>query len=110
TSYDGREAAPAAADPYWFYVDGKPLGHNQAVPGGRSVGVPGNLKLMWLAHKEHGKLPWAALFQPAIRLARDGYRITPRLYNFLAHFPLPMDAWGKSYLYDANGQAFAVGT
>lgn len=110
TSYDGREAAPAAADPYWFYVDGKPLKHNDAVPGGRSVGVPGNLRLMWLAHKEHGKLPWAALFQPAIKLARDGWQISPRLYNFIAHFPLPMDAWGKSYLYDAGGQAFPVGT
>ncbi len=109
TSYDGRETAPAAADPYWFYVDGKPLKHNDAVPGGRSVGVPGNLKLMWEAHKAHGKLPWARLFQPAIRLARDGWQISPRLYNFIAHFPLPMDAWGKSYLYDANGQALPVG-
>ncbi|WP_174275102.1 gamma-glutamyltransferase family protein [Sphingomonas bacterium] len=110
TSYDGREAAPAAADPYWFHVGGRPLSHSAAVPGGRSVGVPGNLRLMWLAHERHGKLPWARLFGPAIRLARDGYAITPRLHNFLANFPLPMDDWGRAYLYDAAGQARPVGT
>ena len=54
-----------------------------AVPGGKSVGVPGNLRLMALAHQRYGKLPWAALFEPAIRLARDGFEITPRLYNSL---------------------------
>jgi gamma-glutamyltranspeptidase/glutathione hydrolase len=110
TSYDGREAAPAAADPYWFYVDGKVLSHGAAIPGGRSVGVPGNLKLMWLAHQRHGKLPWARLFAPAIRLARDGYAITPRLHNFLASYQLPVDVWGRSYLYAADGQALPVGT
>ncbi len=110
TSYDGREAAPAAATPYWFYVDGKPLSHGAAVPGGRSVGVPGNLRLMALAHKEHGRLPWARLFQPAIKLARDGYAITPRLYNFLASYRLPIDDWGKAYLYDAQGKAKPAGT
>lgn len=110
TTYDGREAAPAAATPYWFYVNGQPLSHGAAVPGGRSVGVPGNLRMEALAHKEHGRLPWAKLFQPAIRLARDGYAITPRLYNFLASYRLPVDAWGKTYLYDAAGKAKPVGT
>jgi gamma-glutamyltranspeptidase/glutathione hydrolase len=110
TTYDGREAAPAAATPYWFYVNGQPLSHGAAVPGGRSVGVPGNLRMEALAHKEHGRLPWAKLFQPAIRLARDGYAITPRLYNFLASYRLPVDAWGKAYLYDANGKAKPAGT
>jgi gamma-glutamyltranspeptidase/glutathione hydrolase len=110
STYDGREAAPAAATPYWFYVDGKPLSHGAAVPGGRSVGVPGNLRMEALAHKEHGRLPWAKLFQPAIRLARDGYAITPRLYNFLASYRLPVNDWGKAYLYDATGKAKPVGT
>jgi gamma-glutamyltranspeptidase/glutathione hydrolase len=110
TSYDGREAAPAAATPYWFYVDGKPLSHGAAVPGGRSVGVPGNLRLMALAHKEHGRLPWARLFQPAIRLARGGFEMTPRLYNFLGSYRLPIDDWGKAYLYDAAGKAKPIGT
>lgn len=110
SGYDGREAAPAAADPYWFYVDGQPLDHGAAVPGGRSVGVPGNLKLMWEAHREQGRLPWARLFQPAIRLATQGYAISPRLANFLHSFKLPVDDWGRGYLYDANGQGLPVGT
>lgn len=110
SGYDGREAAPAAATPDWFYVNGQPLSHSDAIPGGRSVGVPGNLKLMWEAHLKHGKLPWARLFQPAIRLARDGYAISPRLGNFLKTYQLPVDDWGRRYLYDANGQGKPVGT
>ena len=110
TSYDGREAAPAAADPYWFYRDGKPMSYSQAVPGGRSVGVPGNLRLMAAAHKAHGKLPWARLFDPAIRLARDGFAITPRLYNFLGGYGRASEDWGRDYLYDAAGKPKPVGT
>ncbi len=67
---DGREAAPAAARPERFLAsDGKPLPFIQAWPGGRSVGVPGNIRLMALVHKRWGKLPWAQLFAPAIRHA-----------------------------------------
>src|SRR3954469_552992 len=80
STYDGRETAPHAATPTWFFgPDGKPLSHEAAVPGGRSVGVPGNISLMALVHERHGKLPWAKLFGPAIRLARDGFAITPRM-------------------------------
>jgi gamma-glutamyltranspeptidase/glutathione hydrolase len=64
---DGRETAPKAAGPQWFYVNGQPLPIVEAIPGGRSVGVPGNLRLAALAHAHHGKLAWRALFQPAIR-------------------------------------------
>ena len=56
-TFDGREEAPMAAGPTWFYVDGKPLPIGEAIPGGRSVGVPGNVRMMALAHAEHGKLP-----------------------------------------------------
>ena len=76
---DAREAAPAAATDRWFYgPDGKPLSHSDAVPGGRSVGVPGALRGMALAHAQGGRLPWARLFQPAIRLARDGWIVSSR--------------------------------
>jgi gamma-glutamyltranspeptidase/glutathione hydrolase len=83
---DGRETAPAAAGPRWFEVDGKVLTVPQAIPGGRSVGVPGNVALMAEAHRRHGKLPWRRLFGPAIRLARDGFAISPRLRQFLDRY------------------------
>ncbi len=79
-SIDGRETAPAAARPDRFMgPDGKPLPFMQAWPGGYSVGVPGNLRLAWDAHEKWGKLPWADLFQPAIRLAEDGFEVRQRL-------------------------------
>jgi gamma-glutamyltranspeptidase / glutathione hydrolase len=77
---DGREKAPSAANPTRFVgTDGKPLPFLQAFPGGLSVGVPGNIALMAKAHKKWGKLKWAALFAPAIRLAENGYPVTPLL-------------------------------
>ncbi len=82
---DGRETAPASATPNLFVgADGKRLDFRSAVPGGRSVGVPGNMALMAMAHRKSGKLPWARLFQPAIRLAENGYDVTPRLAGALA--------------------------
>lgn len=82
TTIDARETAPHAATPRWFYAaDGTPLSHADAVPGGRSVGVPGALRGMALAHRQSGRLPWARLFQPAIRLARDGFAASPRFRN-----------------------------
>ena len=113
SSYDAREAAPAAADARWFYgPDGKPLPMRQAVPGGRSVGVPGELRLMEIAHERHGKLAWRKLFGPATRLARDGWAISPRFNNFLTRMPATgfFDAWARGYLYTPEGQAKPVGT
>ena len=79
---DGRETAPAADTSRLFLgPDGQPLPFAQAFPGGRSVGVPGNVRLLAQAHKRWGKLPWKALFQPAIRLAEQGYAATPPLVN-----------------------------
>jgi gamma-glutamyltranspeptidase/glutathione hydrolase len=81
---DGRETAPASASPSLFLTaDGKPMSFRDAVPGGRSVGIPGNMALMQSAHRKWGKLKWADLFQPAIKLAEDGYLVTPRLANTL---------------------------
>jgi gamma-glutamyltranspeptidase/glutathione hydrolase len=111
-SYDGREAAPAAANPQWFFRDGHPLDHGAAVPGGRSVGVPGNLALAALAHRQHGRLPWARLFAPAIRLARDGFAVTPRLNATLAMAKgiAGLDPAGRALWFDANGAPLAVGS
>ena len=83
---DARETAPMAATPRWFYTaDGKPMSHSEAVPGGRSVGVPGALRGMALAHAKGGKLPWARLFGPAIRLANTGWRLSPRFVTGFAN-------------------------
>ncbi|ABC64656.1 gamma-glutamyltransferase [Erythrobacter litoralis] len=80
TSYDGRETAPAGATPDWFLgEDGEPLPGREAVLSGLSIGVPGNIDVARRAHDEHGKLPWATLFEPAIRLAREGFVLNPRL-------------------------------
>lgn len=109
---DGRETAPKAATPQWFYADGKPLPYRDAIPGGRSVGVPGNLRLAALAHNGKGRLSWRTLFQPAIRLAREGFEITPRLRAILAAASRTgaLDPEARALFYGADGQPLAVGT
>jgi len=82
--YDGRETAPAAATPDQFMKLGKPRDFLDAVTGGLSVGTPGVISMMAMAHAKHGTLPWATLFQPAIDLAEKGFPISPRLYTALA--------------------------
>ncbi|MDP5277840.1 gamma-glutamyltransferase family protein [Sphingomonas sp. DG1-23] len=107
TTVDGREAAPMAADSRWFYADGKPLGIRDAIPGGRSVGVPGTLRAMAMAHRRGGKLPWATLFEPAIRLARDGFAVTPRFNGALGRFRHG-DAAIRAIFYDPDGKPRAT--
>ena len=84
TSYDGRETAPMAANRNWFIGEnGEPLGYRDVVPGGRSVGVPGNIALARLVHEKYGTLDWASLFAPAVTLAREGFPMTQRLHDSL---------------------------
>jgi gamma-glutamyltranspeptidase/glutathione hydrolase len=84
-SLDGRETAPAAATPdYWLGPDGEAIEFYDAVLGGRSVGVPGTLKLMEALHARYGRLPWSELFAPAIALAEDGFPVSPRLAAAIA--------------------------
>ena len=111
-TFDGRETAPHAATPGWFLRDGQPMEFSDAQPGGKSVGVPGNVRMMGQAHQRYGKLPWAELFQPAIRLARDGFRVTPRLYNSLLKYPATgaLSAEARALFYGAGGQPKPVGT
>lgn len=86
--YDGRETAPAGASPTMFLApDGKPLGYREAVVSGMSVGVPGVVAMLELAHKEKGKLPWSDLFAPAIATARDGFAVSSRLAAWLQRIP-----------------------
>jgi gamma-glutamyltranspeptidase/glutathione hydrolase len=111
TTVDGRETAPMAADDHWFYgPDGKPLSHFAAVPGGRSVGVPGALRAMALAHARSGKLAWAKLFGPAIRLARDGFEVTPRLNNSLTQFSGHVDPAYRARFFGTDGKPLPAGS
>lgn len=112
STYDGRETAPAGATPTWFQSeDGTLPPFGQSVRSGLSVGVPGNIAAAALAHREHGKLPWAQLFEPAIRLARGGFEINPRLHDTLARLPdhAGFSAFGKALYYDAQGKPYPVG-
>jgi len=84
-AYDGRETAPMAADETLFLKeDGEPMGYVDAAFGGRAVGTPGTVAMLEMVHAEQGKLPWARLFAPAIRLAEEGFAISPRLHELLA--------------------------
>ncbi|WP_310534986.1 gamma-glutamyltransferase [Novosphingobium sp.] len=109
---DGRETAPAAAHPQWFYKDGKVLSFREAVPGGTSVGVPGNIALAAKAHRRNGKLKWSALFGPAIKLAREGWTITPRTSQFLdfAKGSAAFTPAGMAMFYGADGKPLPAGT
>jgi gamma-glutamyltranspeptidase/glutathione hydrolase len=110
TAYDGRETAPAAAKPDRFLgPDGKPLQFHDAVVGGKSVGVPGTLRLLELAHRQYGKLPWAKLFEPAIELAEHGFQVSPRLHTAIAGEKYLVQGRAHAYFFNADGSPLAVG-
>jgi gamma-glutamyltranspeptidase/glutathione hydrolase len=84
-TFDGRETAPAGAtEKLFLQADGTPMAFTQAQIGGRSVGTPGVLRALELAHRKHGRLPWARLFEPAIQLAEQGFPISPRLHLLIS--------------------------
>ena len=84
SAWDGRETAPAAATPDLFLRDGQPLPFFEAATGGRPVGVPGVLRMLEAAHRAHGRLPWAGLFDAAIAAAEEGFAVSPRLAAAIA--------------------------
>lgn len=110
-SYDGRETAPAAAKPDRFLgADGRPQGFVEAVVSGRSVGVPGVLRMLELAHRRHGRLAWGRLFEPAIRLAERGFPMSPRLHRLLeGERELRSSAAARALYYGADDRPKAVG-
>ena len=110
-AYDGRETAPANARPDRFVnAAGQPLGFVAAVVGGRSVGVPGLMRMLELAHRDHGALPWPLLFDAAIQHAREGFAVSPRLHALLAR-----DRWlrddheARTLFYGADGEPLPIG-
>ncbi len=111
SALDGRETAPAEADERLFLLpDGRTMPFMQAVAGGRSVGVPGAVRMLELAHRQHGRLSWASLFEPAIALAEQGFELGHRLHTQLAAFPeLRRDAQSAAYFFQPDGRPWPVG-
>jgi len=111
TAYDGRETAPAGAtDALFLKADGTPEKKSDVIPGGRSVGVPGLLRMLAMAHADHGALPWADLFAPAIKTASGGFEISPRFHFLVDLYKNRTSSDGfMNYFYDANGQPKATG-
>ena len=111
-AYDGRETAPAGATGQLFLnADGKPMAFPDAQIGGRSVGTPGVLRALEMAHKKTGHLQWAKLFEPAIRLAEQGFAISPRLHSLIAADPyIAQSPDMAAYFLNADGSPKATGT
>ena len=111
-AYDGRETAPAAAKPDRFLgADGQPLPFVEAAVGGRSVGAPGLPALLDLVYRNHGRMLWPKLFAPALRLAIEGFPLSPRLHKLLAEDRfLRDDPAARQLYYETDGRPKAVGT
>jgi gamma-glutamyltranspeptidase/glutathione hydrolase len=111
TVYSGRETAPAAAGPDLFLgPDGRPGSFLTVGYGGLPVGVPGVMRMLEMAHREHGRLPWADLFEPAIELAGTGFEISPRLYFLLDRAAgLARAERFRSHYFDESGNALPTG-
>lgn len=109
-TYDGREMAPASAHPEMFLkADGTPKDWPGVALGGHAVGVPGLVRMLAMAHRDHGIMSWEDLFQPAIKLAENGFKVTPRLAGLLAKdSELPNIPGTREYFYP-DGKPLEVG-
>ncbi len=110
SSYDGRSAAPAQATAEYFLDSfGEPIGRSNSA-GGRWVAVPGLMRLFELSHRKHGKLSWKALFEPAIKLAEQGFDVSPRLHKAIKRNKrIGKNKAAMSYFFNADGDALPVG-
>ncbi|MDK9761715.1 gamma-glutamyltransferase [Vibrio sp. D420a] len=112
-TYDGRETAPLDATPRLFQDEnGQPLKFYDAVVGGRSVGTPGTVQLLWDTHQKYGKLEWASLIEPVAQLAKKGFTISPRLATLIANDQqrLSRFATTKAYFFNADSSPKTAGT
>ncbi len=110
TAYEGRETAPAAATPDMFMSNGRPEGFGTVGVGGLAVGVPGAMRMLELAHRDHGRLPWAKVFEPAIEIAERGFEVSPRLFQLLNGFKrFARGEDFRRYFYEENGEPHPIG-
>lgn len=113
TTYDGRETAPIDATPRLFQDEnGEPLKFYDAVVGGRSVGTPGTVQLMWDTHQKYGNLAWADLIKPVIDVAQQGFEISPRLATLIAKDAERLSRFEttKAYFFNPDGSPKVAGT
>ncbi|MEM8597397.1 MAG: gamma-glutamyltransferase family protein [Pseudomonadota bacterium] len=110
TSFDAREAAPAAAGPDLFLEDGTPIGWWDGVASGRSVGVPGLGRLLEVLHSRYGRLDWARLVAPAERLAREGFAVSPRLAGMTARTAERIDGTDAGRVFLPGGRPLRIGS
>ena len=116
TTFDGRETAPLDADGSLFRINGDPNGKAMdwihAAVGGRSVGTPGLLAMLELAHKKAGKIPWHSLFKPAIKRAKKGFRVSKRLQRYISYEEenLRKHPTTLRYYFDRKGNPLQAGT
>ncbi len=110
-TYDGREMAPASATPDRFLnEDGQPMRFRDAVIGGLSIGVPGVVRMLERAHRDHGAMDWSEPWQSTATLAEEGFAVSPRLNGLLERFSfLKQSPAAAAYFYDADGKAHPVG-
>jgi gamma-glutamyltranspeptidase/glutathione hydrolase len=79
---DFREKAPLRATRD-MYLDAEGNPTEQSLVGHRAAGVPGSVAGLWEAHRKYGRLAWAKILTPALRLAREGFRINERFARTL---------------------------
>lgn len=113
-AYDGRERAPRGATPTMFLdARGQPLNFLDARTGGIAIGAPSVVAMMKAAHEDSGRLPWARLFDPAIRLAEQGFAVSPRFARLVTysgeHERLRADFRARAYFFDRDGNPWPVG-
>ncbi len=114
-AYDGREVAPAAAtENYlrWISDADRTEPKPDARASGRSIGVPGILRLLQDVHAQHGKTEWRELFNPAVSIADDGFDISPRLAAAIADAApqLKVDPQAAEYFLNPDGAPKSAGT
>ncbi len=114
-AFDGREVAPAAASENylrWVSDTDRSGPKPDARASGRSIGVPGILRMLMDVHHQHGKTPWRDLFAPAVALADDGFDISPRLAAAIADATpsLKADPAAAAYFLEADGSPKSTDT